>query len=82
MNKGAVKWYSSQNGYGFIQPTNGSKDVLLHATALERSGIYALSEDQRVTFELQTDWRSGKTSTGRCEHGTPGSGPFRRRCIR
>lgn len=62
MNKGIVKWYSSQKGYGFIQPADGGKDVFVHATALERSGIRALGEGQRVTFELQTDRRSGRTS--------------------
>ena len=38
MNKGTVKWYNIQKGYGFIQPADGSKDVFVHATALERAG--------------------------------------------
>lgn len=62
MNKGIVKWYNSQKGYGFIQPADGGKDVFVHATALERSGIRALSEGQKVTFELRTDRRTGKAS--------------------
>ncbi|HUI22331.1 MAG TPA: cold-shock protein [Methylocella sp.] len=62
MNKGTVKWYNDQKGYGFIQPDAGGKDVFVHATALERSGILKLSEGQRVAFELQVDQRSGKTS--------------------
>ena len=62
MNKGTVKWYNDQRGYGFIQPASGGKDVFVHATALERSGIRALSEGQKVIYELQTDRRSGKTS--------------------
>ncbi len=62
MNKGTVKWYNDQRGYGFIQPAGGGKDVFVHVSALERSGIGALSEGQKVTYELQTDQRSGRTS--------------------
>jgi CspA family cold shock protein len=62
MNKGTVKWYSDQRGYGFIQPAAGGKDVFVHATALERAGIRTLSEGQQVTFDLQSDRRTGKTS--------------------
>ena len=59
MNKGTVKWYNKQHGYGFIQPAGGGKDVFVHVSALERSGIRALSEGQKVTYELQTDQRLG-----------------------
>ena len=62
MNKGTVKWYNDQRGYGFIQPASGGKDVFVHVSAVERSGIRGLSEGQKVTYELQTDQRSGKTS--------------------
>lgn len=62
MNKGTVKWYNDQRGYGFIQPVGGGKDIFVHVSALERSGIRALSEGQKVTYELQTDQRSGRTS--------------------
>ena len=62
MNKGTVKWYNDQRGYGFIQPAVGGKDVFVHVSALERSGIRALGEGQKVTYELQTDQRSGRTS--------------------
>jgi CspA family cold shock protein len=62
MNTGTVKWYNDQKGYGFIQPDNGGKDVFVHATALERAGIRGLREGQKVTYELQTDQRNGKTS--------------------
>jgi cold shock protein len=62
MNKGTVKWYNAQLGYGFIQPAAGGKDVFVHASALERSGIRGLNEGQKVTYELQTDRRSGKIS--------------------
>ena len=62
METGTVKWYNDQKGYGFIQPDNGGKDVFVHATALERAGIRGLREGQKVSYELQTDQRSGKTS--------------------
>jgi len=57
-----VKWYNDQKGYGFIQPADGGKDVFVHVTAVERSGLGGLSEGQKVTYELQTDRRTGKTS--------------------
>jgi cold shock protein len=62
MNTGTVKWYNETKGYGFIQPDNGGKDVFVHATALERAGLRSLREGQKVTYELQTDQRNGKTS--------------------
>jgi CspA family cold shock protein len=62
MNKSTVKWYNDQRGYGFIEPAAGGKDVFVHSTALERSGIPGLNEGQKVTYELQTDRRTGKTS--------------------
>ena len=64
MNQGVVKWYNSQKGYGFIQPDDGGKDVFVHVSALERSGLRGLAEGQRVSFEVQTDRRTGKTSAG------------------
>jgi len=60
MNKGTVKWYNDQCGYGFIQPAGGGKDVFVHVSALERSGLRNLSEGQKVSYELQTDQRTGK----------------------
>jgi len=60
MTTGTVKFYNDQKGFGFIQPDDGGKDVFVHATALERAGIRALREGQKVTFEAQTDPRSGK----------------------
>ena len=62
MDTGTVKWYNETKGYGFIQPDNGGKDVFVHATALERAGLRSLREGQKVSFELQTDQRNGKTS--------------------
>ncbi|HEX2134531.1 MAG TPA: cold-shock protein [Microvirga sp.] len=62
MSTGTVKWYNETKGYGFIQPDGGGKDVFVHATALERAGMRGLREGQKITYELQTDQRTGKTS--------------------
>jgi CspA family cold shock protein len=67
MTKGTVKFYNGTKGYGFIQPEDGSKDVFVHATALERAGIQALREGQKVAFDTKTDPRSGKIAVGRLE---------------
>ena len=60
MNSGVVKFYNSAKGFGFIQPDDGGKDVFVHATALERAGIHTLGEGQKVSFDTETDSRSGK----------------------
>ena len=62
MATGTVKWFNETKGYGFIQPDAGGKDVFVHATALERAGLRSLREGQKVSYELQTDQRNGKTS--------------------
>jgi cold shock protein len=62
MSTGTVKWYNDQKGYGFIQPSDGGKDVFVHVSAVERAGIRGLREGQRISFEIQTDRRSGRTS--------------------
>ncbi len=62
MNKGTVKWYNEQRGYGFIQPTAGGKDVFVRASALQQAGLRGLSEGQKVSYELRIDQRTGKTS--------------------
>jgi CspA family cold shock protein len=62
METGTVKWYNETKGYGFIQPDNGGKDVFVHATALERAGMRGLREGQKISYELQTDQRTGRTS--------------------
>jgi cold shock protein len=54
---GTVKFYDSSKGFGFIQPEDGSKDVFVHATALERAGIRSLNEGDKVSFELEDDRR-------------------------
>ena len=60
MPTGTVKWFNTTKGYGFIAPDDGGKDVFVHATAVERSGIGTLNEGQRVNFEMEPDRRSGK----------------------
>ncbi|QRM33186.1 cold-shock protein [Microvirga sp. VF16] len=62
MPTGTVKWYNETKGYGFIQPDHGGKDVFVHASALERAGLRGLAEGQKITYEIQTDRRSGKDS--------------------
>ena len=64
MMNGVVKFYNTQKGFGFIQPEDGSKDVFVHATALERAGMSTLSEGQRVSFDTEEDRRSGKIAVG------------------
>jgi CspA family cold shock protein len=60
MITGTVKFYNGAKGYGFIQPDDGSKDVFVHATALERAGIRGLAEGQKVSFDTAEDRRTGK----------------------
>lgn len=62
MATGTVKWFSEQKGYGFIQPDNGSKDVFVHISAVERSGLRGLAEGQTISYEVEADRRSGKES--------------------
>ena len=64
MNTGTVKWFNEQKGYGFVQPDNGSKDVFVHISAVERAGLRSLTEGQKVTYEMETDKRTGKSSAG------------------
>ena len=53
MPVGTVKWFNAQKGYGFIQPDDGSKDVFVHMSAVERSGLGTLREGQRISFEIE-----------------------------
>lgn len=59
-NKGAVKWFNGQKGFGFIQPDDGGKDVFVHISAVERAGLSNLNEGQKLSYELVTE--KGKTS--------------------
>ena len=65
MTSGTVKFYNTSKGYGFIAPDDGGKDVFVHATALQRAGLVSLHEGQKVSFDVQTDARSGKLAVGR-----------------
>ncbi len=62
MATGKVKWFNTEKGYGFIQPEEGGKDVFVHISAVERSGLQTLKEDQMVSYELHNDTRRNKTS--------------------
>ena len=62
MATGTVKFFNTQKGFGFIQPSDGGKDVFVHISAVERSGLGTLSEGQQVSYELVTDRTRGKTS--------------------
>ncbi|MBI1233457.1 MAG: cold-shock protein [Alphaproteobacteria bacterium] len=62
MATGTVKFFNSTKGFGFIQPEDGSTDVFVHATALERAGIRALNEGDKVSFDVVADRKSGKNA--------------------
>ena len=55
MAVGTVKFFNAQKGFGFIQPEDGSKDVFVHISAVERAGIRTLNEGQKVSFDVQSD---------------------------
>lgn len=60
MASGTVKWFNKVKGFGFIQPSDGGKDVFVHITAVERAGMDTLNEGQKVSYELMTE--RGKTA--------------------
>ncbi|MGX1060207.1 CspA family cold shock protein [Bradyrhizobium japonicum] len=63
MNTGTVKWFNTQKGFGFIQPTNGSNnDVFVHISAVERAGMGTLSEGQTLSYDVVADRRTGKSA--------------------
>jgi len=64
MSTGTVKWFNETKGFGFIQPDDGGKDVFVHISAVERSGMRTLVEGQKISYEIETDRRSGKQSAG------------------
>jgi cold shock protein len=61
MATGTVKWFNPTKGYGFIEPEDGSRDVFVHISAVERAGLSTLNDGQKVSFELQ-DGQDGKSS--------------------
>ena len=64
MARGTVKWFNTQKGYGFIQPDDGSKDVFVHISAVERAGLSSLNENQKLSYELE------RGSRGRLQRST------------
>ena len=61
MATGTVKWFNATKGFGFIQPDNGGKDVFVHISAVERAGLTALQDNQKIGYELQSG-RDGRAS--------------------
>ncbi|NLR97427.1 cold-shock protein [Rhizobium sp. P38BS-XIX] len=62
MNTGTVKWFNSTKGFGLIQPDNGSTDVFVHVSAVERAGMRSLSDGQKIIYDIVQDRKSGKSS--------------------
>jgi CspA family cold shock protein len=61
MATGTVKWFNSTKGFGFIAPDGGGKDVFVHISAVERSGLTGLADNQKVSFDTEAG-RDGRTS--------------------
>lgn len=62
MQTGTVKWFNPNKGFGFIEPEQGGPDVFVHISAVEAAGMRSLNEGQKISFDLQNDPRSRKTS--------------------
>lgn len=62
MNTGTVKWFNSTKGFGFIQPDEGSADVFVHISAVQRAGMRDLVEGQKIGYDMERDNKSGKMS--------------------
>ena len=62
MPAGTVKWFNTQKGFGFIQPQDGSKDVFVHISAVQKAGLTTLNEGQKVSFDLVSE--RGKPAAG------------------
>jgi CspA family cold shock protein len=67
MTTGTVKWFNATKGFGFIQPDDGSADVFVHISAVERAGMSSIVEGQKLGFELERDRKSGKMSAGQLQ---------------
>ncbi len=67
MTTGTVKWFNAQKGFGFIQPDDGGADVFVHVSAVEQAGMTGLVEGQKISFELESNQRNGKTSATRLQ---------------
>ncbi|WP_036263604.1 cold-shock protein [Mesorhizobium sp. WSM2561] len=64
MATGTVKWFNATKGFGFIQPDAGGADVFVHISAVERAGLRSLADGQKVSYEVEQDRRTGKSSAG------------------
>ncbi|MEQ8334592.1 cold-shock protein [Nisaea sp.] len=62
MATGTVKWFNTTKGYGFIAPDDGSNDVFVHATAVERAGMHGLNEGDKISYDIEEDRQRGKSS--------------------
>jgi CspA family cold shock protein len=62
MTQGTVKFFDGQRGFGFIQPDDGGKDVFVHISAVERAGMGALNEGQKIAFDVVANRKTGKSS--------------------
>ena len=66
MATGVVKWFNTQKGYGFIQPSDGGRDVFVHISAVERAGMSTLNEGQKISYEIVTE--RGKQAAGNLQN--------------
>ena len=66
MATGTVKWFNSTKGFGFIAPDGGSKDVVVHITAVERAGLTGLADNQKVSFDIEAG-RDGREAASNIE---------------
>jgi CspA family cold shock protein len=62
VSTGTVKWFNETKGYGFITPDQGGSDVFVHISAVERSGLRGLNEGQKISYDLEADRKTGKSS--------------------
>ncbi len=62
MPTGTVKWFDGRKGYGFIRPDDGSKDVFVHISAVENAGFDALREGQKISYEVEHNPKTRKSS--------------------
>jgi len=62
MTTGTVKFFNGEKGYGFIQPDDGGGDAFVHISAVEKAGLRSLNEGDKVSYDLVTDQKRGKTS--------------------